>query len=70
MQETLIELKNIEKSFNKGKNILFTDLNLSIYPEQIIGVLGHNGCGKTTLVKIISGLISPEKGDILFKGKR
>lgn len=70
MQETLIELKNIEKSFNKGKNILFTDLNLSIYPEQIIGVLGHNGCGKTTLVKIISGLISPEKGDILFQGEK
>lgn len=67
-QAPLIELKNIQKQFGKNK-IIFSNLNLSIYPKEIIGILGRNGCGKTTLVKILSGLIAPEKGKIFFRGK-
>ena len=69
-QTPLIELKNIHKQFRNTTKKLFDDACISIHKREIVGVLGNNGCGKTTLSKIIGGLIKPEKGEIFFNGKR
>lgn len=64
----LIEIKDLNKSFD-GKKIL-KDINLTISKGRIIGLLGKNGAGKTTLIKLINDLLTPDSGEILFKGKK
>ncbi len=56
----VIELKNINKGFDG--NILINNLNYSILRDDRIGIVGHNGLGKSTLLKIISGNIKVDKG--------
>jgi len=62
----LLECKNITKKFD-NKEILH-DINLTIKPGKIIGLLGKNGQGKTTLIKLINDLLTPTSGEILVKG--
>ena len=64
----LLEIKNLNKSFDK-KEIL-KDINISINSGKIIGLLGKNGVGKTTLIKLINDLLTPTSGEILIKGKK
>lgn len=64
----LLECKNVSKSFDK-KEILH-DINLTIKPGKIIGLLGKNGQGKTTLIKLINDLLTPTSGEILVKGNK
>ncbi len=63
----LIECKNLSKNFDE-KEIL-KDINLTIESGKIIGLLGKNGQGKTTLIKLLNDLLTPSKGTILIKGK-
>ncbi len=63
----LIECKNLSKNFDE-KEIL-KDINLTIESGKIIGLLGRNGQGKTTLIKLLNDLLTPSKGTILIKGK-
>ena len=72
-----LELKDINMVFSK-RGSLFTrerffhvlkDVNLSITDGEILAVVGESGCGKTTLGKIITGLLKPTSGDMLFNGK-
>ena len=64
----LLEIKDLEKKFDK-KTIL-KDINLSISNGKIIGLLGKNGVGKTTLIKLINDLLTPTKGTILVNGNK
>lgn len=64
----LLECKNITKKFD-NKEILH-DINLTIKPGKIIGLLGKNGQGKTTLIKLINDLLTPTSGEILVKGNK
>ncbi len=57
----MIKIKNL--SFGYGKKKLFTNLNVQLEPGNIYGLLGKNGVGKTTLLKLISGLRYPQDGD-------
>lgn len=59
----LIELKNISAAYN-GEQVL-SGVNLKIYERDFIGVVGPNGGGKTTLVKIILGLLKSKKGEVI-----
>ena len=64
----LLEIKNVSKSFDK-KEIL-KDINLTISRGKIVGLLGKNGVGKTTLIKLINDLLTPTSGEILVKGNK
>ena len=62
----VLEVKNINKSFN-NKEIL-KDINFSISKGKIVGLLGKNGAGKTTIIKLINDLLTPTSGEILVNG--
>jgi len=63
----LIEFKDVTKRFN-GRTIL-DRMNLTIYENQISTIIGKSGTGKSVLLKHIIGLITPDEGTILFRGK-
>ena len=60
----MLEIINISKQYKK--TLVLDQCSLCAKPYQIIGVLGLNGCGKTTLFKIIMGLISASNGEVLL----
>ena len=64
----LLEVKHLTKTFD-GKKIL-DDVNLVIPEGKIIGLLGKNCAGKSTLIKSINDLLTIDEGEILFKGKK
>ena len=63
-----IDIKNISFAYENKKNII-NDLNLLIIKKDFIGIFGKSGTGKTTLLEIILGLLSPKKGTIKSDGK-
>ena len=63
----LLECVNLEKSFGNKK--VLNDINLKIPRGKIIGLLGKNGTGKTTLIKLINDLLTPSYGKVLINGK-
>ena len=64
----ILECKELSKAYVKGRNVL-DKMNLSVKKGKIVGLLGPNGCGKSTLIKIISGLLVADSGEILVDGK-
>lgn len=63
----ILECKNLTKAYQKGRPVL-QNLNIEIPAGRIVGLLGPNGCGKSTLIKLISGLLQPNSGEILVDG--
>ncbi|MGB1539954.1 MAG: ATP-binding cassette domain-containing protein, partial [Rickettsiales bacterium] len=61
-----IELRGISKHF--GSVRANHNINLTIKPGQVLGLLGENGAGKSTLMNILSGLYAPDGGQILVDG--
>lgn len=74
---SLLELKDISmnfykkgKLFEKEKEIkVLRNVNLQVEESEIMVIVGESGCGKTTIGKIITGLLKPSKGELLFNGK-
>lgn len=68
----MLELKEIHKYYNPGtvnEMCLFNDFGLQIEKGEFVSVVGSNGSGKTSMLNLICGSISPEKGSILMDGK-
>ena len=65
--EPIVQLKNISVFFNKRQ--IIDNLNLSINKQEILGMLGPNGVGKSTIFNLITGLISPKYGKIKIDGE-
>lgn len=63
----ILECKALSKRY--GKVQALEDVNLSIEPGRVVGLLGPNGSGKTTLIKIANGLLTASSGEILIDGK-
>ena len=65
--QTLLELKNISKSFGERK--ILDNVSLKINRGEILGLLGPNGAGKSTIFNLITGLIKPDYGKVIFGNK-
>jgi len=63
----LLETRNLSKSFGEFRALDGVDLAIS--PGEVVCIIGPNGAGKTTLVNLLTGLVPPTSGDVLFKGK-
>lgn len=68
MTEDLLKVTNVYAGYVKDLNIL-QGINFRIAPGELVAVIGPNGAGKSTLAKAIFGLLTPERGQIVFKGQ-
>ena len=65
--EPIITIKNLSKNY--GDKVVLNNINLTIFPGQIIGYIGPNGAGKSTTVKILTGIIQDYLGEVMVLGK-
>ena len=66
MSEALLELDNLTMRF--GGVTALSEVNLTIAPQEILGLIGPNGAGKTTIFNVITGVFEPTRGDVRFDG--
>lgn len=64
----LLEIKDLYKNY--GEKQVLNNITLTVPRGKIIGLLGKNGTGKTTLIKLINGLLTPTEGEIIFEGEK
>jgi nitrate/nitrite transport system ATP-binding protein len=66
-----LEIKDLEISFPtpKGTYVAVTNINLSIKKGEIISIIGHSGCGKSTIMNAIAGMLTPTGGAVVLDGK-
>src|SRR5690606_1480855 len=64
---SLIEVKNL--SFKRGEPVIYEDVSLSIRRGQITAIMGPSGTGKTTLLRLIGGQLTPDQGQVLLDGR-
>ncbi len=66
-KQIALELKNVSKRF--GEIIANKNIDMTVYRGEILAILGENGCGKTTLMNMISGIYFPDEGQIFVDGE-
>lgn len=64
----MITVKNL--SLKIQKDVILSDIDLHIERGKITGLIGRNGCGKTMLMKCITGFVKPTQGEVIFDGKK
>lgn len=64
----LIEMRDMQKSFGGIRAV--DHVTIDLYPGEVVGVLGHNGAGKSVLMKMLSGALSRDGGEIYINGER
>jgi simple sugar transport system ATP-binding protein len=65
--EPVFELRSVSHSY--GRNRVIFDVNLAVWPGEVVGLVGDNGAGKSTLLKIFAGYQQPTSGALRFMGK-
>lgn len=63
----VLEARQLQHGY--GTRVVLEDLSLRFAQGQLVSLLGPNGCGKTTLLKLLLGLLVPRKGDVFFRGE-
>jgi phospholipid/cholesterol/gamma-HCH transport system ATP-binding protein len=66
--EPIIQLRGVSKAF--GKNVILDGMDLNIYPGEGLGIIGPSGTGKSTILRIIAGLLAPDEGDVFIQGQK
>jgi iron complex transport system ATP-binding protein len=72
MANSVIQTSNLAIGYSNGKKqykTVLSDINLSLYPSELVCLMGSNGSGKSTLIKTLTGVVSPLAGDVLLYGK-
>jgi phospholipid/cholesterol/gamma-HCH transport system ATP-binding protein len=67
MSEPLIQLKKVSKSF--GSNVVLDEVDLTIYRGEAIAIIGPSGTGKSTILRILAGLLAPDTGEVYIQGQ-
>jgi len=62
----IVQLKNVSKQY-KDANFKLENISFDINKKEVIGIIGRNGTGKSTILKMINGIVSYDSGDILYK---
>lgn len=62
----IVQLKNVSKQY-KNANFKLENISFDINKKEVIGIIGRNGTGKSTILKMINGIVSYDSGDILYK---
>ncbi len=65
--EPIVQLRGISQSF--GDNVILDNIDLDIYPCEGLGIIGPSGTGKSTILRIIAGLLTPDAGEVYIQGK-
>lgn len=71
MSNNIVEFKNVSKWYGEGANRtdVLTNINLTIKEGEFLAIVGFTGSGKTTLINMLTGLLKPSAGEVLYKGK-
>ncbi len=67
MMESVLEARQLQHTY--GTRVVLEDISLRFAQGQLVSILGPNGCGKTTLLKLLLGLLVPRKGNVFFRGE-
>lgn len=68
LRTPLIELKGVTKSF--GSNKVLDNLDLTIYRGEALAIIGPSGTGKSTILRVVAGLLAPDEGEVYIQGQR
>jgi len=71
MTTAKLELVNVEKTYQSktSSTLALTGIDLTVRPQEFVSIIGQSGCGKTTLLRILSGLIKPTNGEVKAEGR-
>ena len=64
----MIEVTQIRKSYGKKK--VLSDITFQVKPGECVAIAGKNGCGKSTLMQIMAGILKPDGGELCYFGKK
>jgi energy-coupling factor transport system ATP-binding protein len=59
-------MRDVSFAYGRRFGFALTDMNFALYPGEIVGLVGKNGCGKTTLMKLLAGILKPNQGKITW----
>lgn len=66
MRKTLIEFKNVSFRYSEEQPWVLKNLSFKLYENEFVAIIGHNGSGKSTIAKLVNGLLFPQEGEILI----
>ena len=67
MTKDIIEVKNLRVAY--GDFILFDDINFSVHEKDIFIIMGASGCGKSSMLRVLTGLVTPVRGEVFINGR-
>ena len=67
MTQPIIRFEGVSKAF--GTQTVLRDFSLDVEPGAFVSIIGRSGCGKTTVLKLVNGLLSPDTGRVLIQGQ-
>lgn len=70
MKEKMIEFKNVSFRYADDQPWVLKNISFEIYQNEWVAIIGHNGSGKSTIAKLMNGLLFPQEGEIIINGKQ
>ncbi|SFE40485.1 energy-coupling factor transport system ATP-binding protein [Lentibacillus persicus] len=70
MREKLVEFKNVSFRYGEEQPWVLKDCSFEIYQNEAAAIIGHNGSGKSTIAKLMNGLLFPQEGEIIINGRQ
>ncbi|MFC4559641.1 energy-coupling factor ABC transporter ATP-binding protein [Virgibacillus kekensis] len=70
MRNKLIEFKNVSFKYGEEQPWVLKNCSFEVYENEAIAIIGHNGSGKSTIAKLMNGLLFPQEGEIVINGQR